>query len=119
VVSGEWDRSPQNMQWKEDGNGVYFTAQDQGSQNLQLMPLAGTRADDGADGDAGTHMLTTTSMAGARRLACSPSPNKPPDIVSYDLAASQTKQLTARQRRHPHRPTLGEVKEMWYTRRTA
>jgi dipeptidyl aminopeptidase/acylaminoacyl peptidase len=34
LVSGEWDRSPQNLQWREDGTGVYFTAQDQGAQNL-------------------------------------------------------------------------------------
>src|SRR5687768_13804861 len=34
LVSGNWDRSPQNVTWKEDGTGVYFSAQDQGSQNL-------------------------------------------------------------------------------------
>ena len=45
LVSGEWDRSPQNMQWKADGTGVYFTAQDQGSQNLYLLPLAGIARD--------------------------------------------------------------------------
>ena len=30
LVSGDWDRSPQNVQWKADGTGVYFTAQDTG-----------------------------------------------------------------------------------------
>ena len=45
LVSGAWDRSPQNVMWKEDGTGVYFTAQDQGSQNLYVLPLAGDRAD--------------------------------------------------------------------------
>src|SRR5215213_5854645 len=28
MVSGAWDRSPQSVTWKEDGTGVYFTAQD-------------------------------------------------------------------------------------------
>ena len=42
MVSGAWDRSPQSVTWKEDGNGVYFTAQDQGSQNLYFLPLAGS-----------------------------------------------------------------------------
>ena len=30
LVSGEWDRSPQSVQWKADGTGLYFTAQDSG-----------------------------------------------------------------------------------------
>jgi hypothetical protein len=38
---GHWDRSPQNLQWKEDGTGIYFTAQDQGSQNLYLPAVPG------------------------------------------------------------------------------
>ena len=41
LISGEWDRSPQNVQWKADGTGLYFTAQNEGSQNLHFLPLSG------------------------------------------------------------------------------
>ena len=32
-------------QWKTDGTGIYFNAQDSGSQNLYVLPMAGIRAD--------------------------------------------------------------------------
>lgn len=116
LVSGTWDRSPQNLQWREDGTGVYFTAQDQGTQNLYFLPLAGTRADEVQPVTRGTHMLAASSMAKGKAVGVLTSFSKPPDIVTWDLAApQQIRQLTAVNDDILAGRKLGEVAEMWYT----
>jgi dipeptidyl aminopeptidase/acylaminoacyl peptidase len=117
LVSGEWDRSPQNIQWKADGTGLYFTAQDAGSQNLYTLPMAGTRADAVQPVTSGAQMLTVTSVTKAGKAAGTlTSPQKPADIVSFDIAKPQNiRQLTAVNDDILAGRKLGEVKEMWYT----
>jgi dipeptidyl aminopeptidase/acylaminoacyl peptidase len=116
LVSGTWDRSPQNVRWKPDGTGLYFTAQDQGSQNLYLLPLAGSRPDAVQPVTQGTHMLTVSSMAKGRAVGVSTSFQTPPDVVAFDLASPQDiKQLTAVNDDILAGKKLGAVTEMWYT----
>jgi dipeptidyl aminopeptidase/acylaminoacyl peptidase len=116
VVSGSWDRSPQNIEWKPDGTGVYFTAQDQGSQNQYVLPLAGTRADDVQPVTRGAHMLTASSLAKGKAVGVRSTVSQPPDIVTWDLASPQTiTQLTTVNDDILAGRKLGEVKEMWYT----
>ncbi len=116
MVSAAWDRSPQSLTWKEDGNGIYFTAQDQGSQNLYLLPIAGNRADDVQTVTRGVQMLTTSSIAKGKAVGVLTSPKAPPDIVTYDLNnPSQMKQLTNVNEDILSGKKLGDVTEMWYT----
>jgi dipeptidyl aminopeptidase/acylaminoacyl peptidase len=115
MISGAWDRSPQSVMWKEDGNGLYFTAQDQGSQNLYFLPLAGTRADEVQTVTRGVQMLTTASIAKGKAVGVLTSPQTPPDIVTFDLASpGQVRKLTAVNEDILAGKKLGEVKEMWY-----
>ncbi len=116
MVSGEWDRSPQNITWKDDGTGVYFTAQDAGSQNLYQLPLAGTRGDEVQPVTKGAHMLTTSSIAKGTAVGVVTSPQAPPDIVSYSVASpGQFRKLTAVNDDILAGKKLGRVTEMWYT----
>ena len=116
VVSGEWDRSPQNVMWKPDGTGIYFTAQDQGSQNLYVLPMAGDRTDVVQPLTKGTYMLTTASVVKGKAVGVLTSPNVPSDIVSFDVATpTQIKQLTNVNEDILAGKKLGDVKEMWYT----
>ena len=116
LVSGTWDRSPQSVTWKEDGTGVYFTAQDTGSQNLYFLPLAGTRPDEVQTVTKGTHMLTTSSIAKGKAVGVLTSFQRPPDIISYDLnAPAQIKQLTNVNEDILAGKKLGEVTEIMYT----
>nr|MBA3269341.1 S9 family peptidase [Acidobacteriota bacterium] len=116
MVSGAWDRSPQSVIWKEDGNGLYFTAQDQGSQNLYLLPIAGVRSDDVQSVTRGTQMLTTASIAKGKAVGVLTSPQKPGDIVTYDLnSPAQMKQLTNVNDDILAGKKLGAVTEMWYS----
>jgi dipeptidyl aminopeptidase/acylaminoacyl peptidase len=116
VVSGEWDRSPQNVMWKPDGTGLYFTAQDQGSQNLYVLPMAGDRVDVVQPLTRGTYMLTTASVVKGKAVGVLTSPNVPADIVTFDVAnPTQIKQLTNVNEDILAGKKLGAVKEMWYT----
>ena len=116
MVSGEWDRSPQDITWKDDGTGVYFTAQDAGSQNLYQLPLAGTRGDEVQPVTKGAHMLTTTSMAKGTAVGVVTSPQAPHDVVAYAVASpGQFKKLTSVNDDILAGKKLGQVTEMWYT----
>jgi dipeptidyl aminopeptidase/acylaminoacyl peptidase len=116
LVSGTWDRSPQNIEWNTDGSGVYFTAQDHGAQNLYFLPLAGTRSDAVQPVTKGMQMLTATSFAKGKGVGVLTSPHRPPDIVSWDLAApDRVRQLTFVNDDILAGRKLGEVNEMWYT----
>ena len=116
LVSGAWDRSPQSLMWKEDGTGVYFTAQDQGSQNLYVLPLAGDRADVVQPLTRGTYMLTTAAIVKGKAVGVLTSPHVPPDIVTYDVATpQQVRQLTNVNEDILAGKKLGAVNEMWYT----
>ncbi len=116
MVSGEWDRSPQSVMWKEDGTGLYFTAQDQGSQNLYVLPMAGDRTDVVQPLTKGTYMLTTASVVKGKAVGVLTSPNAPGDIISFDVAAPEKiRQLTNVNEDILAGKKLGAVKEMWYT----
>lgn len=116
-VSGAWDRSPQNITWKEDGSALFFTAQDQGSQNLYVLTLTGAKAGTVEPVTRGTHMLTTSAIAkNGKAVGVLTSFQKPPDVVAFDVASPQSlKQLTAVNDDILAGRKLGDVKEIWYT----
>jgi dipeptidyl aminopeptidase/acylaminoacyl peptidase len=115
MVSGAWDRSPQSVTWKDDGTGVYFTAQDSGSQNLYFLPLAGSRSDEVQTLTRGKSMLTTSSLAKGKAVGVLTSPKQPPDIVGFDInAPQQMKQLTNVNEDILAGKKLGDVTEINY-----
>ena len=61
LVSGDWDRAPAELRWAADGSGLYFTAQNEGSQNLYYLPL-GTPAKV-TPITKGTQMLTVSDIS--------------------------------------------------------
>ena len=61
LVSGDWDRSPAELRWAADGTGVYFTAQNEGSQNLYFS--ARTAAGKVTPVTKGKHMLTVSDIS--------------------------------------------------------
>src|SRR5262249_39056023 len=58
-ISGDFDRDPLNMRWAPDGSGVYFGAQDRGSENVYFAVIAGGVK----PVTTGTHVLTFDSMS--------------------------------------------------------
>ena len=112
-ISGTLDRDAVNLHWAADGSGVYFTADDRGTSNVQFAPLSGSpRAI-----TTGTHMLSLTSVStkGAG-VGVRSAPHQPADVVRVSLTQpSQVVQLTRVNDDLLHGITLGEVEEITYT----
>jgi dipeptidyl aminopeptidase/acylaminoacyl peptidase len=58
-ITGDLDRDPLNPTWASDGSGVYFGAQDRGSENVYFASLAGGVK----PVTTGTHVLTFDSVS--------------------------------------------------------
>lgn len=117
LVSGAWDRSPQDVAWKADGSALYFTAQDQGAQHLHVLPLSGPGAGTVRTLTTGPQMLSVSTIT-AKGLAVGVSTSflAPPDVVTLDVATPQTiTRLTAVNDDILAGKRLGKVEELWYT----
>src|SRR5205807_9265428 len=82
-ISGDLDRDPQNPRWAADGSGVYFGAQDRGSENVYFAAIAGGGV---KPVTTGTHVLTFDSMS--RDLVAAgigSDPEHPQDVVRVNL----------------------------------
>ena len=94
---------------------MYFTAQNEGVQNLYQLPLAG--AGRVVPVTRGTHMLAVSDMS-SKGLAVGTlaSPSKPGDIVLFDVKSpTAIKQLTFVNDDILAGKKLGAVNEIWYT----
>ncbi|MBC7930948.1 MAG: S9 family peptidase, partial [Rubrivivax sp.] len=122
TLTDAFDRTPSNLFWAEDGGGVFFTAEDRGSQNLWFAPAGGGAA---RQLSAGAQILNvaSTSRVGLTVGTRSAS-DKPGDVVSMRLptrsdrltaaAAVDLKQLTSVNSDLLEGRRLGEVEEIWY-----
>jgi dipeptidyl aminopeptidase/acylaminoacyl peptidase len=121
LVSGDWDRSPQGLHWAPDGSGLYFTAQNEGSQNLYHLPLAaGGKV---APVTAGAHLLALGDISSSGLVVGTlTSAHKPADVVSLEMVRSPEgprhkplRQLTSVNDDILAGRKLGQVTEMWYS----
>lgn len=116
LVSDDWDRSPGNLKWAADGSGVYFTAQNEGTQNLYFLPL-GAAAGKVTPVTKGVHMVSVSDISPQGvAVGTVTTFQKPGDIVAFDLKAPAImKQLTSVNDDVLQGKRLGAVTEMWYT----
>jgi dipeptidyl aminopeptidase/acylaminoacyl peptidase len=115
LISGDWDRAPAEIRWSADGNTLYFTAQNEGSQNLYSLALAaGAKV---TPVTKGTHMLTVSDISSkGTAVGTLSSFHQPGDIVTFDLKLpAVVKPLTAVNEDILGGKKLGAVTEMWYT----
>jgi dipeptidyl aminopeptidase/acylaminoacyl peptidase len=113
-LSGELDRSPEDLTWAADNSGVYFTAQDRGTANLHFAP---TRGGGPRPVTEGNHLFGLSSMApGGMAVGTLTNSHAPGDVVTFDVRRPQQLNrltdvngdlLTGRK--------LGQVEEIWYT----
>ncbi len=108
-----FNRSPANLAWAPDSNGIYFSADDRGTRNLHYAPLDGPiRAV-----TSGTHLISLSDVnRNGQAVGTLTSFHKPGDIVSFSLAnPADVRQLTHVNDDILAPVTLGAVEEIWYT----
>ena len=113
VLTEALDRSPGTLVWAKDGSGIYFTAQDKGSQNLYFAPLTGAVR----PVTTGTHMLSVNEItATGNAVGILTAAHKPGDIVTLNVKRpADIRQLTDVNADVLEGKKLGALEEIWYT----
>lgn len=111
LMSADLDRDVGGIFWDPQGGGVYFSAGNEGTQNLYRAASDGSGVRQVTDG---THMLSVNSITSTGRAVGSiSSPQHPGDVVSIDLrarsATAPITQLTHVNDDVLHGKRLGEV----------
>ncbi len=111
-MTAAFDRSPTNLTWAPDSNGIYFAADDRGSRNLHYAPLDGAIR----SVTSGVQQVTLSDINdGGQAVGTITAFHKPGDIVSFSLAnPGQIRQLTDVNADVLGPLTLGPVEEIWY-----
>ena len=112
-ISGDFDRDPANVRWAPDGSGLYFSAQDRGSENVYFAAIGGGVK----PVTTGTHVLTFDSAS--RDLVAAGTvtdPDRPQDVVRYNLRQpAQLQKLTDVNGDVLTGKQLAKTEEVWYT----
>jgi len=111
-ISGNFDRDPANVRWAPDGSGLYFAAQDRGSENVYFAAIGGGVK----PVTTGTHVLTFDSAS--RDLVAAGTvtdPDHPQDVVRYNLRQpAQIQKLTDVNGDVLTGKQLATTEEVWY-----
>ncbi len=124
ALAPAFDRAPSNVFWAGDNSGLYFTAEDRGSQNLWFAPAAGGAPRQITDG---VQVLSVASMSNDGLMAGTRStPDRPADVVTFRVTArdreargsrinaAQLRQVTNVNGDVLEGRKLGQVEEVWY-----
>jgi dipeptidyl aminopeptidase/acylaminoacyl peptidase len=110
-LAADFDRSPGGLLWAPDGEGVYFTAENEGTEDLYYAGLDGSfrRVTEGM------HVLDTSHIgADGRAVGTMSTPKRPEDVVRFSLSDPEPRYLTAVNEDVLGDVTLGDVEEIWY-----
>jgi len=112
LISGDFDRNINSIEWAHDGSGVYVTISYQGARNVHFISVQGAVS----EVTSGGHMLGLSSFTDQGfAVATLSSPQVPADIVSFNLNGPITfRQLTNVNDDIMAGVSLGDVEEIWY-----
>jgi dipeptidyl aminopeptidase/acylaminoacyl peptidase len=111
VLTPGLDRTPSGLIWNADGSGIYFSVSEKGTRNMYYTSLNG----DTKKVTNGAHMLTISSTTkGGMAAGILTKPDKPADVVAFDLKRPEPKQLTSVNEDLLRGVKLGEVEEFTY-----
>ena len=112
LISEDFDRSINGMQWAHDGSGLYLTVSAEGDRNIHFVSTGG-----GVTAlSSGNHMFALSSFtADGRAVGTLTSPQLPSDIVSFSLSdPNRRTQLTHVNDDVFAGVTFGDVEEIKY-----
>ena len=112
LISGDFDRSINGMQWAHDGSGLYLTVSAEGDRNIHFVSTGG-----GVTAlSSGNHMFALSSFtADGQAVGTLTSPQLPSDIVSFRLSnPNRRMQLTHVNDDVFAGVTFGDVEEIKY-----
>ena len=112
LLTGEFDRAPDPVAWAGDGSGIYFIAEDRGTNNLYFISAKGGTP---RQVTKGNHQLNVSSMAKNGLMAgVLTSPSEPGDVVVLSATQATPKKLTDVNGDLLEGRKLGDVEEIWY-----
>jgi dipeptidyl aminopeptidase/acylaminoacyl peptidase len=113
LLTGDFDRAVSEMEWARDESGIYFTAEDRGTDNLWFVS---TRGGAPKQITQGTHQLRLGSMSDNGTVAGTlTSPQAPADVVVFNLKQpAAIHKLTHVNVDLLEGRKLGAVEEIWY-----
>lgn len=106
------DRSPQGLLWAPDGSGIYFTVDHHGTRNLRYVPVGGGPV---RTVTTGNQILNVNQIhRSGTAVGVRSSPQQPSDIVTFNVARPDLRQLTAVNEDILAGKELATVEEIWY-----
>jgi dipeptidyl aminopeptidase/acylaminoacyl peptidase len=112
ALTANLDRAPSELKWAADATGVYFTAEDRGTNNLYLAPVKGGAARQVTEGN---HQFSLSSMTkNGVAAGVLTSPTEPGDVAVLNVRQPAMKKLTDVNGDLLEGRSLGAVEEIWY-----
>lgn len=106
------DRSPQGLLWAPDGTGIYFTVEHHGTRNLMYVPVGGGPV---RTVTTGNQILNVNQIhRSGTAVGVRSGPRQPNDIVTFNVARPDLRQLTALNEDILAGKELATVEEIWY-----
>jgi dipeptidyl aminopeptidase/acylaminoacyl peptidase len=104
------DRSPQGITWADDGQGLYFSADDRGTRNLHHVDLNGRLR----QVTSGTHVLSVSDIRRGTAVGIRTTFHEPNHVVRFELRRPEPQVLARTNRDILEAVTLGDVQEFWW-----
>jgi dipeptidyl aminopeptidase/acylaminoacyl peptidase len=112
MLAEGFDRAPTQLTWANDGSGIYFTAEDRGTNNVHFAAVRGGAP---IQMTKGNHQIALSSIASNGLVAATLSaPHEPGDVVVFNLKQPVIKKLTDVNGDLLEGRRLGEAEEIWY-----
>lgn len=114
VLTETFDRSPDNLMWSGDGDGVYFIAEDKGTNNLHFASTKGGAA---RQITTGNHQFISSNMSRNGIVVGTLSDaSQPGDVVVFNVKQNKlpARKLTDVNGDLLEGRKLGAVEEIWY-----
>ncbi|MFN0123224.1 MAG: prolyl oligopeptidase family serine peptidase [Blastocatellia bacterium] len=106
------DRAPSALEWAADNSGIYFTAEDRGSDNVHFISARGGEV---VAVTKGIHQINLSSVAtNGQAAATLASATETGDVVTFNLKQPAIKKLTDVNGDLLEGRRLGAVEEIWY-----